>query len=711
MKKSITLTIIAGWAILCLICPAFAQDIAYVNSLYWNNVNDVEVVGEYAYCCFDPGLVILDISDIDEPSFVSRLYITGDNHNIAVANQCAYIYGDNDKLRIITVADPANPQLIGEIPIAAEVNNIWVEADYIYAAAGILGMLIIDISNPHAPEIISRFDTDGVTESIVVRNDIAYLAERHVYPSSRPFQVVNVADRYNPGLVGYLTNDLGWNHDMVVDGDYAYLANSYEGLIIIDISNGAHPSIIAQIDNNVYPWNLSKAGNYLFMDYVFDTLQVFDISTPTSPYQVGSYQPEVHMRDFSIADGYLYIAGAGLPILDISDVENITQASGYDTPASTPSVFMVGDYLYAVETYSGFNIHSLTDPINPAIAYQYELPEQFYSFYLHNNSLYSPAGMQLAEIDVSNPAEPGEPNYYNLDRGFYEMSIDEPYICLNSFSDGICIYEKVSPDSLEFIRSFETDSYSFGALIDNGLGYFAQSFILNIYDLSNPADSVVLAGIWPSCGPGRLYLHDGFIFTQLVDGQRSTGVSVIDVNDPSNPVELDIMNFPDYLININLDGDLAFFLIHPNELHIFDMADPYNPVFLCNYTTPGYIEEVCKHNDYLYVANSSSLIILRFSPTGIEQVAEIPNAFSLSPNYPNPFNANTTIRYNLPYAADVTLDIYDILGRKVQTLFNDFQPAGQHAMIWKAKDLSSGVYFYKITAGEFSKKATMTLIK
>jgi hypothetical protein len=711
MQKSIVFASIVIWSIFLFAFSANAQDLEYINSMYWMGINDIEVQGDYAYCCFDAGLVILDISDINEPSFVSRLYIPGDNSNIAVANQCAYIYGNYDILRIINIASPENPQLIGEIPIDAEVNNIWVDENYVYAAAGSIGMLIIDISNPESPQIISRFDTDGVTESIVVRNDIVYLAERHIYPSSRPFQVVNVIDRYNPGLVGYITNDIGWNNAMVVDGDYAYLANCYTGLIVIDISNGTHPAIVAQYESNAYPWNLIKMGDYLVMDYCFDTLQVIDVSTPDSPYQVSSYDPDGRLSNFAVNDDYLFVAGSGLPILDISDLENITPVAGYETPASTPFAFMVGEYLYAIESYAGINIHDITDPAHPVMINRYDLPGQFYSVYLHDNNLYSLAGTELAEIDVSNPAEPGEPNYYELDRGFFEMSIDEPYICLTSFSSGTCIYEKISSDSLEFIRSFECDNFSFGSVMENRIGYFAQNFMLMIYDLSNPADSVVLASFWPSCGPGKLYYHDGFIYTQLVDGQRSTGLSVIDVTDPSNPVDAGTLFFPEFINHINFDGDLAFFSIYPNELQIYDVADPYNPDFLCKYNTPGNIEEVCKHDDYIYIADNSSLIILHFSPTGIEQVAEIPKQFSLSPNYPNPFNASTTISYRLPTASEVTLDIYDILGRKVQTLYNGHEPAGSHSIVWNADGFSSGMYFYKITAGEFNGSGKMMLIK
>ncbi|RKX17056.1 MAG: hypothetical protein DRP26_07605, partial [Candidatus Zixiibacteriota bacterium] len=93
------------------------------------------------------------------------------------------------------------------------------------------------------------------------------------------------------------------------------------------------------------------------------------------------------------------------------------------------------------------------------------------------------------------------------------------------------------------------------------------------------------------------------------------------------------------------------------------------------------------------------------------QVIEVPSRFILAQNYPNPFNAYTTIRYNLPKETDVTIDIYDILGRKVTMLQNGLQQAGYHQVIWDADDKSTGIYFYKIQTGDFVETKKMLLVK
>ncbi len=82
-----------------------------------------------------------------------------------------------------------------------------------------------------------------------------------------------------------------------------------------------------------------------------------------------------------------------------------------------------------------------------------------------------------------------------------------------------------------------------------------------------------------------------------------------------------------------------------------------------------------------------------------------------SQNYPNPFNPSTNINFTLPNTEFVTLKIYDILGKEVKTIVNEELSAGNYTKIWDANNLSSGVYFYKLTAGKFTETKKMMLVR
>jgi len=99
-----------------------------------------------------------------------------------------------------------------------------------------------------------------------------------------------------------------------------------------------------------------------------------------------------------------------------------------------------------------------------------------------------------------------------------------------------------------------------------------------------------------------------------------------------------------------------------------------------------------------------------------EKQAYIPDEFVLYQNYPNPFNPSTTIQYDLPVSTNVQLKIYDILGREVRTIINEFQQPGKKTYQWDGKDnrgsiASSGVYFYQLQASEFLQTKKLMLLK
>ncbi|MCP4584172.1 MAG: T9SS type A sorting domain-containing protein [candidate division Zixibacteria bacterium] len=95
----------------------------------------------------------------------------------------------------------------------------------------------------------------------------------------------------------------------------------------------------------------------------------------------------------------------------------------------------------------------------------------------------------------------------------------------------------------------------------------------------------------------------------------------------------------------------------------------------------------------------------------IKEFSILPERFILSQNYPNPFNASTTIKYNLSEPAVVTISIFDLLGHKIETLIQAKQPAGEYQITWYAEHNPSGVYFYRIHAGDYTKAKKMILLK
>jgi hypothetical protein len=134
--------------------------------------------------------------------------------------------------------------------------------------------------------------------------------------------------------------------------------------------------------------------------------------------------------------------------------------------------------------------------------------------------------------------------------------------------------------------------------------------------------------------------------------------------------------------------------------------------------------------NYLFVRNGKSLgvhnpkYVIRILQASISQltgvefepIEGIPAIFSLDQNYPNPFNPSTQIRFTIPEHNNVTLEVFDVTGRKVATLLNEERGAGRYTVVWDGRNasgqsVSSGMYLYRITAGSFEETKRMVFVK
>ncbi len=145
-----------------------------------------------------------------------------------------------------------------------------------------------------------------------------------------------------------------------------------------------------------------------------------------------------------------------------------------------------------------------------------------------------------------------------------------------------------------------------------------------------------------------------------------------------------------------------------------DGNTPFDGMYSDNEQAGGthYQEGGWQANEYtsgVYFVGHDSIKGVITSGVGVEEAA--PAAFSVAQNSPNPFNPTTTISFNLVDAGNVSIEVYNVAGQKVDTLVDGFMSAGSHSMVWDASGFSAGVYFYTVKSGGFSKTMKMTLLK
>ena len=186
--------------------------------------------------------------------------------------------------------------------------------------------------------------------------------------------------------------------------------------------------------------------------------------------------------------------------------------------------------------------------------------------------------------------------------------------------------------------------------------------------------------------------HDGVTATLIseVGGNGQDFISTVLNDNASIPIA-------------NGEAPFTGFFIPSNPLSVFNGMNAYGD------WTLNVVDGFAANDGVL---NSWSLQITLDSPNDIEEEDNLtPDDFVLYQNYPNPFNPSTVINFYLPVSGDVTLKVYDILGREVVTLLNETKNAGSYDVTFNAGGLASGIYLYRIQAGSFVETKKMILLR
>jgi hypothetical protein len=160
----------------------------------------------------------------------------------------------------------------------------------------------------------------------------------------------------------------------------------------------------------------------------------------------------------------------------------------------------------------------------------------------------------------------------------------------------------------------------------------------------------------------------------------------------------------------NSDRDLVFLMIYGDEpqeeplsLRVYDAIDE---------RTYGANEVIPFETDGILGSPADPFVITVGAIGARTELAEdLPTEFTLRQNYPNPFNPTTTIRYELPAAAHVEIVLFDVLGREVRRLVDADRKAGRYDVVVNAADLASGMYVYRIAAGDYRNLRKMMVVK
>ena len=265
-------------------------------------------------------------------------------------------------------------------------------------------------------------------------------------------------------------------------------------------------------------------------------------------------------------------------------------------------------------------------------------------------------------------------------------------------------------------------------------------FGMYILDITDPTAPVQVGDLGFYSAPRDLEVVGDLLYA--VD--QNFGFRVVDVSVPTAPYQRDSYALEGFAYCVTVTGDYAFVGRGWRGITVFNVSDPDNIVLVTNYSPLNNCKEIAIIGNFAYVADGSRFRILDITnPAGIVEVGyystggaalgiaaahdlivigdwedgmyffsndliaasatdeTTPSRVLLRQNFPNPFNPQTTISFELPEAADVALSVFTADGRKVTTLIRERRGSGQHQVVWTGRNdagrpVPSGAYFYRL---------------
>lgn len=518
---------------------------------------------DYAILGSGGGVFVLDVTNPVSPVKIGQIATPGRISGLFMQNNYLYLT-DGTGLRIYNLSNPQSPTELGSCPTSSA-GCIFVSGNYAYLGGGI-NLVIVDISNPNVPSLVNEFETQDLINDIYVQDSFAYVTN-----DDSGFKVINVVNPYSPQLIGSL---------MVVDNNfgkldvfypYAYVTGSdnYADslfLKVIDISNSVQPIEVAR-QNFSYDYyddllDVIVRNEFVFVTTTYD-LQIFNISQPTNPYLIGTWQGNT--GQMAIFSAYLFIAAGGTLGLRIVNIYDPTSPvlAGFIELSGSPRGIAFGegtnDYAYIASGSAGLRVVSTADPYNLQEIAACLDPTDANDVSVRNTVAYV--------ADGSN--------------GIKAINITDPY-------QPTLLWQKTIPGNANAIFTYSDKIYV--AANDSGLVIMQDSIVLSSINTPENAMDVFVVG--------------RYAYVAADDA----GLRIIDVNDPYLPVEIGYCDTIYGSTALYVNGNYAYLASYEFGMVIVDVSLPSAPFMVSYYTPPGTAQKIYVVGQYAFITDDEGNI-------------------------------------------------------------------------------------------------------
>jgi hypothetical protein len=286
-------------------------------------------------------------------------------------------------------------------------------------------------------------------------------------------------DNLNTTLMGIFDTG-GSALSVAVSGNYAYVADSSDGLRIVDISSPSHPMEVGFLESDRFAEDVAVSGSYVYVAGDSGML-IIDVSTPSDPIEVGFIKTGDKARDVAVNDSCVFVVGnTGLHIIDVSTSSNPIEA-GFLGPYTghDQGISVSGSYAYIAYGSSGFQIVDISTPSEPAPVGHFNTGGGIWndcrSVTVGGNYAYLADFLVggLFIVDVSTPSDPVQIGRFS-GYGFVDVTVSDSYVYVTNSGSGLHIIDVSTPSSPAQVGTFNTSGSAQGVDVYGCYVYIAD---------------------------------------------------------------------------------------------------------------------------------------------------------------------------------------------------------------------------------------------
>ncbi len=666
---------------------------------------DFAVSGSHLYAAAsEDGFRVIDISNPTLPIVVGSLETTSFGPQAVAADErYAYIAVAYSGLWIIDVADPAHPVVVSTVPTPGYAIDVAIQGNLVYFTDRENGMYVVDVSDHSAPVVIGHLDFGNDARGIAVQGSYAYVGRAY----GGDLYVIDVSNPAAPFLVTDVAIS-GYPQEIAISGDHAYLACG-SSFVVIDISNPAFPAVVATVLGDAA--NVEVQGDFAYVMSYAEGLFILDVSRPDHPVRSGVFNLQDSRPAVAVVDGRAYLGAFGFPyrwlgVVDVSQPRPVETIGSVALPYAGMRIDAAGDFAYATSWQNGLNIIDATDPSTPVIIAQLRPPvnpSNIYSDVLKRDEyVYLAYGQYFFVIQVQDPAHP---------RLLRTLSMDLCDAAASTFSgnygffldacDRLWAADVSVPPQAQILGHIWMSDRPGGkdVAVVGRYAYVAGTDHMDIVDTADPAHLTLAATVAEPCPPARVAAAGSYLYLACRES-----LCILDISDPLSPVTRGCVTIPgaDGPRDIALLGSTAYVSDGDVGLQVIDVSNPDAPRIAGLDGDVQSLKSVAATESFVCQIDDDRVVIL---PLQCEPAATPEDGTSFRRPMlvaaPLPSHGDVSLRFTLPRAGAVALDVLNAAGRRIRSLREGNAGSGPNELLWDGRDdggrrVESGIYFIRM---------------